>query len=111
MNRIDRLLEVLTVLQTQKVVTVDHLKQKFHISTRMVYRDIQLLNELRIAVQYEGDKGCFILKGYCHPSPEIPLPKPDGTQVSQSIIIIPPAIKNDLINWLSANQSGKNKLK
>jgi hypothetical protein len=104
MNRIDRLLEVLTVLQTQKVVTVDHLKQKFHISTRMVYKDIQLLNELRIAVQYESDKGCFILKGYCHLLPEASLPKPLSAQVSQSIIIIPPALKNDLINWLSVNQ-------
>ena len=104
-------MEVLAVLQTQKVVTVDHLKQKFRISTRMVYRDIQLLNELRVTVQYEDDKGCFTLKGYCHPSPEIPLPKPDGAQVSQSMIIIPPALKNDLISLLSASQGDKDKLK
>jgi predicted DNA-binding transcriptional regulator YafY len=111
MNRIDRLLEMLVVLQTKKVVTVDYLKEKFHISTRTVYQDIQLIADLRIAVQYESDKGCIILKGYYHSPPESP-PADSGTgQVSQSIVLIPAAIKNDLITLLSANESDKGKLK
>jgi len=104
MNRTDRLLEVLAVLQTQKVVTVDYLKEKFHISTRTLYRDIQLLTELRITVQYENEKGCFILKGYRSPAPEGPVGIQDIGQVSQSIILIPDHLKNDVLALLSAHK-------
>lgn len=105
MNRVDRLLEMLTVLQTQKVVTVDHLKEKFHISTRTVYNDMQLLTQLRIHVQYENDKGCFILKGYCDPI----IGKRFTGQVSQSIMLIPDTVKNDVLALLSNNNNPKDK--
>ena len=105
MNRVDRLLEMLTVLQTQKVVTVDYLKEKFHISTRTVYNDMQLLTQLRIQVQYEDDKGCFILKGYCHPLTSSGF----AGQVSQSIMLIPDAVKNDVLELLLNNNNLKNK--
>jgi len=105
MNRVDRLLEMLTVLQTQKVVTVDYLKEKFHISTRTVYNDMQMLTQLRIQVQYEDNKGCFILKGYC---PPITGQQFKG-QVSQSIMLIPDAVKNDVLALLTNNDNIKNK--
>ncbi|MGF7042503.1 helix-turn-helix transcriptional regulator [Mucilaginibacter lappiensis] len=110
MNRIDRLLEMLAVLQTKKVVTVDYLKEKFHISTRTVYQDIQLIAELRISVQYESDKGCIILKGYYHSLSGDQSSDP-GAHVSQSIILIPAALKNDIMTLISANESEKGKLK
>gem|GEM_PF-2675201 len=105
MNRTDRLLEVLAVLQTQKVVTVDYLKEKFRISTRTLYRDIQLLTELRITVQYENEKGCFILKGYREPTRETPVGIRDMGQVSQSIILIPDHLKNDVLALLSVSKN------
>jgi predicted DNA-binding transcriptional regulator YafY len=105
MNRVDRLLEMLTVLQTKKIVTVDYLKEKFHISTRTVYRDMELLTQLRIQVQYEDDKGCFILKGYCPPLSGSRF----GGQVSQSIMLIPNAVKNDVLALLADNDNIKNK--
>lgn len=105
MNRVDRLLEMLTVLQTQKVVTVDYLKEKFHVSTRTLYRDMELLTQLRIQVQYEDDKGCFILKGYCPPLAD----KRFAGQASQSIMIIPDSVKNDVLALLMDNNNIKNK--
>ena len=101
---------MLAVLQTKKVVTVDYLKEKFHISTRTVYQDIQLIAELRIAVQYESDKGCIILKGYYHSLSGDQSPDPDAL-VSQSIILIPAALKNDIMTLISANEREKGKLK
>jgi hypothetical protein len=105
MNRVDRLLEMLIVLQTQKVVTVEYLKEKFHISTRTVYRDMQLLAQLRIQVRYEDEKGCFILKGYCPPLANSRY----AGQVSQSIMLIPDAVKNDVLALLTDNNNLKNK--
>ncbi|WPU92017.1 HTH domain-containing protein [Mucilaginibacter sabulilitoris] len=111
MNRVDRLLEVLAVLQTKKVVTVDYLKEKFHISTRTVYRDIYLLTELRITVMYESQKGCFVLKGYCPPVTEIQSAYKHTAQVSQSIILIPDTLKNEVMALLSAEDIDKNNSK
>ena len=109
MNRIDRLLEILVVLQTKKVVTVDYLKEKFHVSNRTIYHDIQLLTELRITVRYEDEKGCFILKGYCPPLPKDSHTAPGTNKVSQSILLIPAALENDLATLRSSSK--KNKLK
>lgn len=108
MNRVDRLLEVLAVLQTKKVVTVDYLKEKFHISTRTVYRDIYLLTELRITVVYESQKGCFVLKGYCPPITETRSVQKQTGLVSQTIILIPDTLKNEVMALLSAEGNDKN---
>ncbi len=41
MNRIDRLISVLTTLQSKKFVTADYIAEKYEISIRTVYRDIK----------------------------------------------------------------------
>lgn len=107
MNRVDRLLEMLVVLQAKKVVTVDYLKEKFHISTRTVYRDIHLLTELRITVTYEDRKGCFVLKGHCPVLPGSSYPQ--NAQMSQSIMLIPDTLKNEVMSLLSAESSDNDK--
>lgn len=38
MNRIDRLISVLTTLQSKKFVTADYIAEKYEISIRTVYR-------------------------------------------------------------------------
>lgn len=50
MNRIDRLLGILTLLQSKKFVPAEKIADKFGISIRTVYRDIKALVELGIPV-------------------------------------------------------------
>jgi predicted DNA-binding transcriptional regulator YafY len=67
MNRIDRLLGILTILQSKKYVPAEKLAEKFHISVRTVYRDVKALGELGIPVSFEANRGYFIVNGYFLP--------------------------------------------
>lgn len=67
MNRIDRLMGLLTVLQSRKHVSAEKLAEKFDVSPRTVYRDIKVLNEIGVPVNFEVNRGYFIAQGYFLP--------------------------------------------
>ncbi|MBX2914632.1 MAG: YafY family transcriptional regulator [Cyclobacteriaceae bacterium] len=67
MNRVDRLMGILTFLQAHKNVTAEKLATRFEISVRTVYRDIKALDEIGIPVSFENNKGYFIVQGYFLP--------------------------------------------
>lgn len=67
MNRVDRLIGILTTLQSQKFVQPQKLCGKFNISIRTVYRDIHALGEIGIPVSFEQNRGYFIVDGYFLP--------------------------------------------
>ena len=64
MNRIDRLLGIITLLQSRKYVTGEKIAEKFGISVRSVYRDMKTLNEQGIPVSFEPHRGYFIVNAY-----------------------------------------------
>lgn len=67
MNRIDRLISVLTTLQSKKFVTADYIADKYEISIRTVYRDIKALGEIGVPIDYEPQKGYTVLQGFFLP--------------------------------------------
>jgi predicted DNA-binding transcriptional regulator YafY len=67
MNRIDRLMAIVTTLQSRKFVSAESISEKFEISIRTVYRDIKALGELGIPVSFENQKGYFVVPGYFLP--------------------------------------------
>ncbi|AYL95687.1 HTH domain-containing protein [Mucilaginibacter celer] len=95
MNRADRLLKLLVLLQSRDVVSIDLLKQHFNISSHVAYQDLEALKELKIVVTFEAEKGCFVLVGSC------PSPLKDKEIVSKPMMILPPAIKNEVLSIIS----------
>jgi predicted DNA-binding transcriptional regulator YafY len=67
LNRIDRLMGIMTQLQSKRFCTGEQLADKFGISIRTVYRDIRALGEIGIPVNFETGKGYFIAQGYFLP--------------------------------------------
>lgn len=67
MNRIDRLMGILTFLQTKKFLQAQVIADRFNISIRTVYRDIKALTEQGIPISFEANKGYFIVQGYFLP--------------------------------------------
>lgn len=67
MNRIDRLLGIMTLLQSKKFIGADCIAEKFEISVRTVYRDLKALGELGIPISFQPNKGYFIMRGYFLP--------------------------------------------
>lgn len=67
MNRIDRLMGILTMLQSKKYLPAERLAEKFSISVRTVYRDVKALTEIGVPVSFETGRGYFIVQGYFLP--------------------------------------------
>lgn len=64
MNRVDRLLALILLLQSRRVVTGAELAGHFELSVRTVYRDIAALAEAGVPVVAETGVGYSLLKGY-----------------------------------------------
>lgn len=67
MNRVDRLMGIITTLQSRKYVPAERIAEKFGISVRTVYRDVRALDEIGIPVSFQNGKGYFIVDGYFLP--------------------------------------------
>ncbi|MFT3701590.1 MAG: YafY family protein [Agriterribacter sp.] len=67
MNRIDRLMGILTMLQSKKFLPAEKIAEKFSISVRTVYRDVKALTEIGIPVSFETGRGYFVVQGYFLP--------------------------------------------
>lgn len=67
MNRIDRLLAMVLVLQRHKLVRAEELAARFEISKRTVYRDVAALSEMGVPVVSQPGEGYSLMEGYFLP--------------------------------------------
>lgn len=67
MNRIDRLLGIVTVLQSKKYMSAEQMAEQFGISVRTVFRDLRAMGEIGVPIGFEAGKGYFITEGYFLP--------------------------------------------
>lgn len=86
MNRIDRLLGILTLLQSKKFVPAEKIADKFGISIRTVYRDIKALGELGIPVSFEAPRGYFVVQGYFLPPVSFSSEEANALLLSESLV-------------------------
>ncbi|MCK8494720.1 YafY family transcriptional regulator [Spirosoma sp. RP8] len=63
-TRLSRLVALLTLLQTKRLLTATELAHRFSVSTRTIYRDIRTLEQAGIPVVTQEGKGYAMLDGY-----------------------------------------------
>lgn len=63
-TRLSRLVALLTLLQTKRLLTAAELAHRFSVSTRTIYRDIRTLEGAGIPVVTQEGKGYTMLEGY-----------------------------------------------
>jgi len=64
MNRVDRLVAMIVMLQAKKRVTGREIARHFSISLRTVYRDMGALSEAGVPVAAEAGEGYSLVEGY-----------------------------------------------
>jgi len=64
MNQLSRLISILTMLKSKRLITGPEIAKKFEVSLRTVYRDIRKLEEAGVPIITEEGKGYSILDGY-----------------------------------------------
>ena len=67
MNRVDRLFGYLLLLQTRQLVKARDLAERFEISERTVYRDMQALSEIGVPLLSLPGEGYRLMEGYYLP--------------------------------------------
>lgn len=67
MNRVDRLMGIVTALQSKKYMTAEAIAAHFNTSVRTVFRDLRAMGEIGVPVGFEAGKGYFITEGYFLP--------------------------------------------
>jgi predicted DNA-binding transcriptional regulator YafY len=82
----DRLLGILTLLQSKKYVPAEKIAEKFSISIRTVYRDVKALVELGIPVSFEAPKGYFVIQGYFLPPVSFSSEEANALLLSESLV-------------------------
>lgn len=86
MNRIDRLFNILTFLQSKKYVPAEKIADKFNISVRTVYRDVKALCESGIPVSFEPSKGYFVVQGYFLPPVSFSSEEANALLLTESLV-------------------------
>lgn len=64
LNRFDRTLAILVLLQSRKLVKAQQLAERFNVSLRTIYRDIRSLEAAGVPVIGEAGSGYSIMEGY-----------------------------------------------
>jgi len=64
MNHLSRLLSILTLLKSKRIITGVELAKKFEVSLRTIYRDIKKLEESGVPIMTIEGRGYSIMDGY-----------------------------------------------
>ncbi|GAA4278738.1 helix-turn-helix transcriptional regulator [Aquimarina mytili] len=67
MKRLHRLTAILVKLQSKKIVQAAELADKFEVSQRTIYRDMQALTDAGVPIGAEAGTGYFLVEGYSLP--------------------------------------------
>ncbi|MEO1625228.1 MAG: HTH domain-containing protein, partial [Bacteroidota bacterium] len=64
MNHLSRLLSILTLLKSKRIITGPELAEKYDVSLRTIYRDIRKLEESGVPIITIEGRGYSIMEGY-----------------------------------------------
>lgn len=87
MNRIDRLLGIITLLQAKKHRTVPQIAQHFGISERTVFRDLRAIGEIGVPVAFEPEKGYSVGGGFFLPPVSLTAEEANALSLAEPLVI------------------------
>ncbi len=64
MKRLDRITAIHIQLQSKRLITAREMANRFEVSNRTIYRDIQTLRQAGVPIGEEEGKGYFLVDGY-----------------------------------------------
>lgn len=86
MNRTDRLMGIITLIQSRKFVTAEEIAEHYGISVRTVYRDLKAINEIGVPLSFEKDRGYFIISSYFLPPVSLSMEEANALALMEPIV-------------------------
>jgi predicted DNA-binding transcriptional regulator YafY len=87
MNRIDRLMGIVTHLQAKKHLTIDQIAAQFDISERTVFRDLKAIGEIGVPVSFEEGKGYSVSNGYFLPPVLLTVEEANALSLAEPLVV------------------------
>ena len=92
MNRVDRLMAIITHLQSRKYRSAAQLAEHFGISVRTVFRDLKAMQEIGVPIGFEAGQGYFIVGGFF-------LPPVSLTAEEANALALAEPLDAELLDW------------
>jgi predicted DNA-binding transcriptional regulator YafY len=87
MNRIDRLMGIITHLQGKKHLTIGQIAEQFDISERTVFRDLRAIGEIGVPVSFETEKGYSVGNGYFLPPISLTIEEANALSLAEPLVV------------------------
>ncbi len=87
MNRIDRLMGIITLLQDKKHRTLPQIAKHFSISERTVFRDLRAIGEIGVPVFFEPEKGYSVDKGFFLPPVSLTVEEANALSLAEPLVV------------------------
>jgi len=87
MNRIDRLMGIITLLQSKKHRTLLQIAGHFNISERTVFRDLRAIGEIGVPVSFDPDKGYSIDNCFFLPPVSLTVDEANALSLAEPLIV------------------------
>ena len=87
MNRIDRLMGIITLLQAKKHLSVPQIAGHFDISERTVFRDLRAIGEIGVPIHFEPEKGYSVSGGFFLPPVSLTVEEANALSLAEPLIV------------------------
>lgn len=87
MNRIDRLMGIITLLQSKKHQTLLQITEHFNISERTVFRDLRAIGEIGVPVSFVPEKGYSVDPGFFLPPVSLTVEEANALSLAEPLIV------------------------
>jgi len=87
MNRIDRLMGIITFLQAKKHRTMPQIVEHFSISARTVFRDLRAIGEIGVPVFFEPEHGYSVGSGFFLPPVSLTVEEANALSLAEPLIV------------------------
>lgn len=87
MNRVDRLLALLILLQSRRYTTITYLVDYFDLSERTIFRDLKALNGIGIPIEHASEKGYFLGEGFFLPPISLSVDEVHALSLAEPLIV------------------------
>lgn len=87
MNRIDRLMAIITLLQANRRRSVAQIAEHFGISQRTVFRDLRAIGEIGVPLIFEPEKGYSVGSGFFLPPVSLTAEEAQALSLAEPLIL------------------------
>ena len=87
MNRTDRLMGIVSFLQSKKYASVEDIAKRYGISLRTVFRDLRAMGEIGVPIAFEPGQGYYIVNGYFLPPVSLTMEEANALALMEPIVL------------------------